>query len=145
MTYSDALDAEWTPVTPRQPSDDDDRRALGEELNEIRVNLGLSNRALAEKIEVDRETLRRVFMGDSTVRDNKVWMIERRVRALDEEMGSERASDSQAVEAGFVELRLPNIAGGVVVSGTVDDIAKLTAAVDRLIKDNLDPDDAPSD
>lgn len=145
MAYPEALDAEWTPVTPRQSSDDDDRRALGEELNEIRVNLGLSNRALAEKIEVDRETLRRVFMGDSTVRDNKVRMIERRVRALDEEMGSERVTDSQAEESGIVELRLPNIAGGVVVSGSVDDIAKLAAAVDRLIKDNLDPDDAPSD
>jgi hypothetical protein len=145
MTHLQSDYAEWTAVTSSQPGDDE-RAALGAELDSIRVNLGLSNRALADKIEVDRETLRRVFMGDPTVRANKLRMVERRVRALDDEMSSERATESQGDEPGIVELRLPNIAGSVVVSGTVGDVAKFAAAVDRLIRGALDdPGDAPSD
>lgn len=132
---------EWTPVTPRQPTEDD-RRSIGEELDSIRVALGLSDRALADAVGVDRTTLRKVLNGDPTVMVRKWRMIERQIRQLDDEMSSERqepAADPSAPST--VELRLPSGDGDVVVRGPIENLEALTAAVVELRRRYLEGQD----
>jgi hypothetical protein len=126
------------PAVTHQTSDENERRLAGEQLDQIRINLGQSIRAMAEKIEVDRETLRRVFAGDPTVRASKWKMIEKRIHALDAEMSSERPPEPAKDPAEVVEFRVEPAAGQpgatVTLRGSISDLPALQEAVERLIE-----------
>jgi transcriptional regulator with XRE-family HTH domain len=107
MPSQTSHDAELTLVTPSPPADEPerDRAEVGAELDGIRNSLGMSVRALAERISVDRETLRKVLDGDPTVTRRKLANIDAQIRALDDEMGSER-QEPETEPDDVVEIRI---------------------------------------
>jgi transcriptional regulator with XRE-family HTH domain len=108
MPSQTSNDAELTLVTPSPPADEPerDRAEVGAELDGIRNSLGMSVRALAERISVDRETLRKVLDGDPTVMKRKLANIDAQIRALDDEMGSERQESPEPEPDDVVEIRI---------------------------------------
>lgn len=123
-----------TPVTENpEPS----RQQTGQELSAITARLGLSMRELADQIGVDRETIKRVFEGDPTVRERKWAEVDAKIRALDEEMGSERHKEPVSLPSpdDIVEIRATgNFGVDIVVRGPVSDLPQLEDAVFRLVK-----------
>jgi len=119
-------------MTDPTPSETD-RQRIGRELSDIASRLGASDRDLARRFGVDRGTIVKVFDGDESVRPRKWAEVESKIRALDEEMDTER--DEEPAEEDIVEIRASgNFGVDIVVRGPVSDLAQLEDAVVRLVK-----------
>jgi transcriptional regulator with XRE-family HTH domain len=132
-------DAELTLVTPSPPPDqaEPDRAEVAAELDGIRNSLGMSVRALAERIRVDRETLRRALNADPTVGRRKFDTIAAQIRALDDEMGSER-QEPETEPDDVVEIRIEPTAdtpgATVILRGSLARQADIGDVVARLVR-----------
>lgn len=137
MTEQTDRAAEWTPVTP-EPREGADREEVGRELDGLRVRLGMSVREMAEKVSVDRTTLKRFLEGDPKMRAAKWRSIEKHIRALDKEMGPD--PETAPAQIATVELR----DGEAVVKGPIANLAELQEALERIVqrrlqRDGVDP------
>lgn len=92
--------------------------------------LGISQRAFAERLEIDRATLAKALDGDPTLRTRKLMEIERALADLDEEMGGERDETTP----GLVTFRVSGDFGvDVVVEGPVRNLPELQQSVRDII------------
>lgn len=115
-----------------RPIADDDRRLRGDAIKSRLASIGISQRAFADKADIDRKTLSNAIDGDPTVRPQNLDRIEAALLDLEQEMGMD---DEGAKPSGIVEFKVTgNFGVDVVVAGPVENLMELEAAVARLIE-----------
>lgn len=121
-------------MTSDSHGDHTDRQRTGQELRLIAARLGLDSASkIADAINEDRGMVGRVLRGED-VSARKWDTVEAKIRALDEEMGSERSEHEQRQDD-IVEIRATgNFGVDIVVRGPVSDLEQLEDAVYRLVK-----------
>lgn len=116
-----------------RPVADDDRRLRGDAIKSRLAAIGISQRAFADKADIDRKTLSNAIDGDPTVRLRNLERIEAALFDLEQEMGMD--DDDPAKSPGVVEFKVTgNFGVDVVVAGPVENLMELEAAVARLIE-----------
>lgn len=115
-----------------RPVADDDRRLRGDAIKSRLAAIGISQRAFADKADIDRKTLSNAIEGDPTVRPQNLDCIEAALFDLEQEMGmDEDAARSPSV----VEFKVTgNFGVDVTVAGPVENLMELEAAVARLVE-----------
>lgn len=117
-----------------RPVADDDRRLRGDAIKSRLAAIGISQRAFADKADIDRKTLSNAIDGDPTVRLRNLERIEAALFDLEQEMGMDD-DDDPAKSPGVVEFKVTgNFGVDVVVAGPVENLMELEAAVARLIE-----------
>lgn len=107
----------------------EDETGVGARLQERRMALGLTRKALADKAGVDRGRLSLIEKGAS-FHDATVGAIERTLTQLEEEMGGPYDRHGQ------VTFRMAgNFGVDVVVQGPVENLSELEASVARLLRE----------
>ena len=115
-----------------RPVADDDRRLRGDAIKSRLDAIGISQRAFADKADIDRKTLSNAIEGDPTVRIRNLERIEAALLDLEQEMGMD---EDTAKSPGVVEFKVTgNFGVDVVVAGPVENLMELEAAVARLIE-----------
>jgi transcriptional regulator with XRE-family HTH domain len=115
-----------------RPVADDDRRLRGDAIKSRLADIGISQRAFADKADIDRKTLSNAIEGDPTVRLQNLDRIEAALLDLEQEMGMD---DDPAKAPGVVEFKVTgNFGVDVVVAGPVENLMELEEAVARLIQ-----------
>ena len=83
-----------------RPVADDDRRLRGDAIKSRLAAIGISQRAFADKADIDRKTLSNAIEGDPSVRPQNLDRIEAALLDIEEELGM----DEEAAKS-------PNVAG----------------------------------
>lgn len=118
------------------PSNESDRRRIGQELRQIAARLGLdSDQKIADQIEMNRGMVARVLKGDATVSPRKWEAVETLIRELDHEMSSEHDEITAITNPHRVTVRYSRSPGvEFMVEGDVSDLAELEDSIIRLVK-----------
>lgn len=115
------------------PVADIDRRLRGDAIKSRLDAIGVSERAFADKADIDRKTLANAIKGESSVRPQNLARIEAALLDLEEEIGM--GEDPAAKSPGVVEFKVTgNFGVDVVVAGPVENLMELEEAVARLIE-----------
>lgn len=115
-----------------RPVADDDRRLRGDAIKSRLDAIGVSERAFADRADIDRKTVANAIKGESSVRLQNLARIEAALLDLEEEMGMDEDS---AKAPGVVEFKVTgNFGVDVVVAGPVENLMELEEAVARLIE-----------
>lgn len=107
--------------------------AMGRRVAERRNRLGISQRQLAIKAKVDRETLKKLEDGNPRTRETTVQVVLATLDALEHEMEMDRpdATDADLVE--YV-VKVPGGTAEVTVRGRLSSADDLEERVARLIE-----------
>lgn len=116
----------------RPVADNDDRRLRGDAIKSRLDAIGISQRAFADKADIDRKTLSNAIDGDPTVRPRNLERIEAALFELEQEMGMDEDAPKSP---GVVEFKVTGSFGvSVVVAGPVENLMELEAAAARLVE-----------
>lgn len=115
-----------------RPVADEDRRLRGDAIKSRLDAIGISERAFADKADIDRKTLANAIKGEPSVRLQNLDRIEAAIFDLEQEMGMDEDSTKTP---GVVEFKVTgNFGVDVVVAGPVENLMELEEAVARLIE-----------
>ena len=115
-----------------RPVADDDRRLRGDAIKSRLAAIGISQRAFADKADIDRKTLSNAIEGDPSVRPQNLDRIEAALLDIEEELGMD---EEAAKSPNVVEFKVTgNFGVDVTVAGPVENLMELEAAVARLVE-----------
>lgn len=115
-------------------ADDENRRLRADAIKQRLAAIGISQRAFADKADIDRKTLANAIEADPRVRMQNLDRIEAALTALEQEFGMDDDAPA-ARRPGTVEFRVTgNFGVDVVVQGPVENLHELEESVARLIE-----------
>jgi len=125
-----------------------DARAVGDEIRERRVRLGMTVKDLAARAQVDRGRLSAIEDGTANARPSTIGAIEAALDQIEQEMGMNDPGTMSAVGdpgGDLVEFTIEgNFGVRAVVKGPVRDMDALREAVAQIVREMKGPND-PAD